>query len=236
MPRRLRMTLPGQAHHVIQRGNNRQPIFFDDRDRRVFLKRLGDALAAEGCWLHAYVLMTNHVHLLLTPATAEGIPRLMQGVGRNYVAYVNRTHGRTGTLWEGRYKATVVAGEGYVMACYRYIEANPVRAGMVRDAAEYPWSSHGRNALGRPGGLVTDHEIYRALGSTDETRREAYAERFAERMDDTLLSRVRDSVQRGWALGDDRFRAEVAMALGRGVDAPVRGRPLGAKKAKKGSE
>ena len=129
-----RIVLAGQAHHVIQRGNNRQAIFFTDDDRRVFLDKLGEALGREGCALHAYVLMTNHVHLLVTPERDEGIGRLLQSLGRSYVGHVNRAYGRTGTLWEGRFKSTIVDAEDYVMACYRYIEANPLRARMVERA------------------------------------------------------------------------------------------------------
>jgi REP element-mobilizing transposase RayT len=148
MPRPTRLVMAGQAHHVLQRGNNRQPVFFDDEGRRLYLRWLGEAAASEGCALHAYALMTNHVHLMLMPARAESISRLMQSVGRRYVGYVNRAHGRTGTLWEGRYKSTVLDSETYVLACQRYIEANPLRAAMVTRAEDYPWSSYRFSALG----------------------------------------------------------------------------------------
>ena len=225
MPRPQRLALGGQAHHLIQRGVDRQAIFFEDRDHIVFLEHLTAALKAEDCVLHAYVLMTNHLHLLVTPARAEGIGRLMQSLGRRYVGHVNRRHGRTGTLWEGRFKSTVVDAEDYVMACYRDIEANPLRAKMVASAGDYPWSSHGRNALGRPDPLVGDHEAYASLGATPETRRQIYREMFAAGLGEELLQILRDSVQRGWAPGGDRFRRQIEAALGRKVDAPVRGRP-----------
>jgi putative transposase len=220
-----RIVLAGQAHHIIQRGNNRQAIFFTDEDRRVFLDKLGEALGKEGCALHAYVLMTNHIHLLITPETDDGIGRLLQSVGRGYVGYVNRTYRRSGTLFEGRFKSTIVDAEGYVLACYRYIEANPVRAKMVGRAGDYPWSSHGRNAEGRPDALVQEHAVYRGLGSSAEARLQAYRELFQERLSKALLAELRDATQRGWVPGGDRFRKDIEAALGRRLSPPVRGRP-----------
>lgn len=224
MPRPARLILPGQPHHIIQRGNNRQPIFFDDRDRRLFRAMLGDALAAHGCALHAYVLMTNHFHLLLTPIEEAGVGRLMQSVGRRYVGHVNRTWLRTGTLWEGRFRSTILDSEHYVMACYRYIEANPVRAAMVARPEDHPWSSHGRNALGKPDALVSEHDCYAALGDTPGERQALYRQHFAD-LSPERTDTLRDATQRGWVPGRDSFRRQVAAALGRSVDAPVRGRP-----------
>jgi putative transposase len=225
MPRSPRLVMSGQAHHVIQRGNNRQAIFFEDADRRFFLDRLRIALAEHRCALHAWVLMTNHLHLLLTPETDDRIGRLMQSVGRSYVGYVNRRRGRTGTLWEGRFKSTIVDSEDYVMACYRYIEANPLRAAMVTDAGDHPWSSYRRNAFGRDDGLVRDHPNYRALASTSAERQSLYRQAFAEGLSDELLTTLRDATQRGWVPGRDAFRREVETALGRRLGPPVRGRP-----------
>ena len=210
MPRPVRLVLPGQVHHVIQRGNNRQPIFFEDRDRRLFLTMLGDALAAHRCALHAYVLMTNHVHLLITPEGEAGIASVMQSVGRRYVAHINRTHQRTGTLWEGRFRSTIVDSEAWVMACYRYIEANPIRAGMVTAPEDHPWSSHGRNAHGRPDPLVEEQDCYTALGDTAADRQAAYRAHFEDLAPDTIDT-LRDATQRGWVPGR--------------VAAPTRGRP-----------
>jgi REP element-mobilizing transposase RayT len=156
-------------------------MFFSDADRRFFLSELGDALVAHGCTLHAYVLMTNHIHLLITPTRDEAVGRLMQSLGRRYVGYVNRGYARTGTLWEGRFKSTIVDAEDYVMACYRYIEANLLRARMVPDAGEYEWSSYGANATGRRDPLLTEHEIYRSLGATPQERQAAYRAGGAER-------------------------------------------------------
>ncbi len=148
MARLPRLVAPGQAHHIIQRGNNRQAIFADERDYGVFLERLAEASARFGLAIHAYVLMTNHVHILATPQAAASMGRVMQSVGRRYVRYFNHVYGRTGTLWEGRYRATPIAAEDYLLACSRYIELNPVRAGMVVSPAHYRWSRYRCNAQG----------------------------------------------------------------------------------------
>jgi putative transposase len=225
MPRLARLCLSGQAHHVLQRGNNRQAVFFDDEGRRLFLRWLGEAAAAEGCAIHAYVLMTNHFHLAVTASRGDSIPRMMQSLGRRYVGYINRALRRTGTLWEGRYKSTVLDSESYLLACLRYIEANPLRAGMVARPEDHPWSSYGGNALGRSDMLLTPHETYRALGSAPLERQAAYRALFAEGLNREQLDALRDSIQRGWAPGSDRFRREVEIALGRRASIPRRGRP-----------
>jgi putative transposase len=164
MARLGRYFLPDQPLHVIQRGNNRAPIFFHDEDYARYRRWLGEAAARYGCAVHAYLLMTNHVHLLVTPQADGSLPGAMQSLGRRYVRYVNATYRRTGTLWEGRYRAAPIDSEAYFLACARYIEANPVRAGMVAHPSDYGWSSWGAHALGRADPLVTDHPIYRALG------------------------------------------------------------------------
>jgi putative transposase len=225
MPRQARLSMPGQAHHVLQRGNNRQAVFFDDGGRRLFLRWLGEAALVEDCTIHAYVLMTNHFHLAVTAAGPQSIPRMMQSLGRRYVGAINRTLGRTGTLWEGRYKSTILDSEAYLLTCLRYIEANPLRAGIVARPEDYPWSSYGCNALGRPDALLTPHEIYQALGCTPAERQEAYRSLFAEGLSAEQLETLRDSIQRGWAPGSDSFRHEVEIALGRRAGIPRRGRP-----------
>ncbi len=224
MPRQPRLTLAGEAHHVIQRGNNKQAIFYCDADRRLFLAELGEGLAKYDCRLHAYVLMTNHIHLLVTPGRDEAIGQLMQSLGRTYVGYVNRTYQRTGTLWEGRFKSTIVDAEDYVMACYHYIEANPVRARMVVNAGDYIWSSYAANALGHANALVSGHEVYTALGNTPETRQAQYCALFPE-LSEEVVATIRDATQRGWVPGSARFRRQIQDALGRRVERPVRGRP-----------
>ncbi len=225
MPRRSRLFVSGQAQNVIQRGNNRGAIFFEDSERRVYLDWLGEALADQGCALHAYVLMTNHVHLLITSDRQEAIPKALQSLGRRYVRYVNRTYGRTGTLWEGRYKSTILDSERYVLACHRYIEANPVRAFMVADAGDHSWSSYHHNAGGRADALLSEHPVYAALGTTAGERQNAYRKLFAEGLAPELVSEIRDATNRGWVPGSERFRKEIEAVVSRRVEPPRRGRP-----------
>jgi putative transposase len=150
MPRPARLNLPDIPQHITQRGNNRQVCFHADNDYRLYLELLHEACRAHDCSLHAYVLMTNHAHLLMTPATPEGVSKVMRDLGRDYVRAINRTYRRTGTLWEGRFKSSLVDTNRYCLTCYRYIEFNPVRAGMVSHPADYPWSSYHVNARGKP--------------------------------------------------------------------------------------
>jgi len=215
MARLPRYVVPGQPQHVIQRGNNRSAMFVATADYLYFLECLAAACTRHRCALHAYVLMTNHVHLLLTPGTASGIPKVMQSVGGRYVRYFNSVYARTGTLWEGRYRATVVDSARYLMECYRYIELNPVRAGMVADPARYPWSSHGAHALGTPDPLLDPHAIYRALGADDAARRAAYRAFCSGPADLATIRAIRDATNNAWALGGDRFRHEVGMTSSR---------------------
>ena len=209
MPRLPRFDLPGQPQHVIQRGNNREPVFGHDDDYTVYLDALADACGRFGCAVHAYVLMTNHVHLLLTPQAGDGIGRVMQSVGRRYVQYFNTAYRRTGTLWEGRYRAAPIDSERYLLTCMRYIELNPVRAGMARRPADYPWSSHAGNALDRDDPVLTPHEVYTRLGATPEDRRRAYRALFRGRLGEGTLREIREATNKAWALGDDRFRQKI---------------------------
>jgi len=225
MARLPRLFVAGLPNHVIQRGNNRGPIFFVDADRQRYLTWLGEALIGEGCALHAYVLMTNHVHLLVTAPAEQSLPRVLQSLGRRYVRHVNQRHGRTGTLWEGRFRSTIVDSETYLLACYRYIEANPLRARMVADAAEYRWSSYRHNALGEADALLTEHAVYLALGASSEARRTAYRALFREGLEAPILESIRDATQRGWAMGSEYFQQEIGATLGRRADPPQRGRP-----------
>ena len=201
MTRQPRFIVPGQPLHVIQRGNNRSAIFASEADYRVFWEWVSAACNRNDCLVHAYVFMTNHVHLLMTPASADGIGSVMQSVGRRYVHHFNRKHDRTGTLWEGRYRATLIDSEHYLLTCYRYIELNPVRAGLVANAAQYRWSSYGANALGLHDPLVTPHELFRALGYDDESRMAAYRALFRDTLDARTLSEIREATNKAWALG-----------------------------------
>jgi putative transposase len=210
-----RYAAPGMPQHVIQRGNNRSPTFLSESDYRYYLECLEEACRRWYCQVHAYVLMTNHVHLLLTPTTNDGVSRVMQTVGRRVVQRFNKAHARTGTLWEGRYKATIVEDDRYLFTCYRYIELNPVRAGLVVWPRDYRWSSHAANALGRRSSLVVPHAKYNDLGPDPVSRRAAYRALFAELLTDTDLETIREATNKGWALGGERFRDAVERSLNR---------------------
>ena len=218
MPRQPRFVIPGQPQHIIQRGNNRQEIFRAEADYQFYLKKLADMANKHECDIHAYVLMTNHVHLLVTPRQANGIAKMMQGLGRYYVQYFNHCYQRTGTLWEGRYKATLIDTELYLFTCMRYIELNPVRAtNMVAQASEYPWSSYGYNAMGESNQLVTPHLEYRRLGATAIERQAAYRQLFREPISETTLDQIREATNKAWVLGSDRFKQCVQTQLDRAV-------------------
>lgn len=180
MARQTRLDLPGIPQHVVQRGNNRLPCFLDDADRRRYLTPLAEALLDTSCKLHAYVLMDNHVHLLATPPEVGALARLMQKLGRGYVGQFNTRHRRTGTWWEGRYKASLVDSESHVLHCHRYIDLNPVRARMTDDPASYPWSSCASHCGLRQEAILLPHPEYTALAATPEARAEAYRQRLHE--------------------------------------------------------
>lgn len=224
MARLPRYAAPGMTQHVIQRGNNRSVICASPRDLRLLHEFLRTACERYGCHVHAYVFMTNHLHLLITPTTASGISRVLQTVGRRYAQWFNAVYDRTGHLWGGRYKATVIDSEQYLFACYRYIELNPVRAGMARNPRAYRWSSYRANALGAPDPLVTPHERYQMLAQDAADRQSAYRVLFAESLPDSTLAEIRDATNKGWALGNKRFRDEVAALLARRSEPAVRGR------------
>lgn len=215
MARLPRPDLAGVPQHVVQRGNNRLPCFLDDEDRQRYLQCLREGLLRYGCVLHAYVLMTNHVHLLMTPHEVGAVSRLMQTFGRNYAGLFNGRHGRTGTLWEGRYKSCLVDSEQYLLTCYRYIELNPVRARMVDDPAAYPWSSYRANGLGQPNTLITSQATYLALDKEDAGRHAAYRELVQQALSEETLAEIRVYLQQQRALGTDRFREQVQSKLQR---------------------
>jgi putative transposase len=225
MPRRDRYFLPDQPLHVIQRGNDRQAIFFADDDYVRYRDWLHDGACRHRCAIHAYVLMTNHVHLLVTPATAGSVPGLMQSLGRRYVRHVNDRYRRTGTLWEGRYRAAPIDSEAYLLTCQRYIELNPVRARMAADPADYPWSSHAANAGGAADPLVRPHALYQALGDTAEARRQTYRRLFDDALDEDIVTELRAATNGGWAIGGARFKEQIATKLRRRVTPLPPGRP-----------
>lgn len=209
MPRRSRLALGGVAWHIIQRGNNRCACFYSDDDYHRYLDTLFEQSEIHECRIHAYVLMTNHVHLLLTPEHADGPGQLMKQLGQRNVQYINRTYRRSGTLWEGRYKSTLVQSAGYVLACYRYIELNPVRAGMVDHPGEYLWSSYGTNGQRMQGWKIEPHEEYLELGSTVQHRLNAYRSLFKSEIDPEIVDQIRKSTNSNYALGDDRFKDDI---------------------------
>jgi len=225
MPRPPRYELAGVPQHVIQRGNNRQPAFFADDDYEAYLEWLRDAAERHDCDVHAYVLMTNHVHLLVTPQQTGAIGKLMQSVGRRYVPYINAHYGRTGTLWEGRYKASLVDSAGYLLSCYRYIEMNPVRAQMVGHPGEYRWSSYAAHAQNHEDPLIRDHREYLALGRSGDERQRAYRALFRSRLGKAELSAIRSALNECRVYGSERFKDTIEVALKRSVRAGKAGRP-----------
>ena len=225
MPRRARLSVTGIPWHIIQRGNKRATCFYADEDYRLYLEYLEELSTKFGCAVHAYVLMTNHVHLLLTPETQDSAALLMKHLGQRYVQYINRTYRRSGTLWEGRFRSCLTQTEDYVLACYRYIELNPVRADMVRHPREYRWSSYRTNAEGRSSTLIQAHDMYKRLGRSSDSRREAYRGLFKAHTDDRMLDSIRTATNGNYVLGTTRFQEEIAQMLGRRVVKGKAGRP-----------
>ena len=225
MPRRPRIQLDKVPLHIVQRGHNREACFFGEEDYQSYLHWLGEALAEHECALHAYVLMTNHVHLLLTPKRAASVPRLIMSLGRRYVQYINRTHGRTGTLWDSRYKSSVVHADSYLLTCQRYIELNPVRAAMVDDPAHYRWSSYRHNALGQADSHLTPHPVYTAIAATNKGRQSAYRALFRSHLDAAAIDDIRLALNQNQPLGNSRFHAQIEKRLGERRAARPRGRP-----------
>jgi putative transposase len=204
MPRAARIVVPGVALHIVQRGNNRAACFFSDSDRLAYLRLLLEYSRQVGCAVHAYCLMTNHVHLLVTPQASDACGLLMKHVGQHYVEHVNRVHARTGTLWEGRFKSSLVASAEYVLACYRYIELNPVRAGLSEHPRSHPWSSYRANAEGAADSLLEPHPYYTALEDDPDRLRRTYRQLFDAPMETELLSEIRAALRAGTALGSKR--------------------------------
>ena len=225
MARLPRFFIPDQPQHIIQRENNREPIFADRKDFLFCLDCLRELAGRYGLLIHAYVLMTNHMHLLATPEREESIPKVMQSLGRKYVQYFNYTYQRTGTLWEGRYKATLIDTERYLLTCYRYIELNPVRARMHNHPAEYPWSSFRHNAMGEPDELVNCHPIYFELGDNSEERQSNYRALFEADILEQELTEIREATNKAWVLGSSHFKEKVQALTDRRVEKLSRGRP-----------
>jgi len=225
MPRKPRFFIPGLATHLVQRGNNRQAIFFEEADYKAYLSLMNEARDRFSCAIHAYVLMTYHVHLLGTPAEKTSVSKMMQYIGRHYVPYINRKYSRSGTLWEGRFRAAIIETSAYLLSCYRYIELNQVRAGMVQHPGEYPWSSFLKNGLQTEDGLITEHSEYLNLGESRTKRASNYRLLFNQPIPDEELSSVRNHTQSGTPLGNSKFREEIESALAIKTGQPIRERP-----------
>ncbi len=225
MPRRARLAVAGIPWHIIQRGVNRGACFFAEDDYQFYLHYLREYSRDFGCDVHAYVLMTNHVHLLLTPKETDSASRMMKHLGQRYVQYVNRVSVRSGTLWEGRYRSCLTQAKDYVLACYRYIELNPVRAGMVAQPRQYRWSSYLANAEGKSDLVIAAHDQYRRLGQSAELRREAYRALFKAHLDPERLKEIRQATNGNFALGTKKFQADIEAALGRRASRGKAGRP-----------
>jgi putative transposase len=229
MARQPRLTVPGYAHHIIQRGNNRQAIFTTSSDYELLLDLLHEHAAKQQVAIHSYVLMSNHFHLLATPETVEGIPRMMQAVGRRYVQTYNLRQQRTGTLWEGRYRSTLIQTERYLLACMAYIDLNPVRAGLVADPEDYPWSSHHHYIGRRVDRLITPHALYWEMGNTPFARDQSYGDMVRAGIGQDQQRALTDSALRGWALGEPDYVAELQRRTERRVAKGQPGRPLAKK-------
>ena len=225
MARLPRYFVKGQPQHIIQRGNNRELIFIHDDDYHFYIECLQSAIQKNKLSVHSYVLMSNHVHILASPDVETSISKTLQSVGRKYVQYFNYTYKRTGTLWEGRYKATVIDSDQYLLTCMRYIELNPVRANMVKHPCDYPWSSYAANAEGKTNKLVKPHEVYRKMGVNEEERQSTYRRLFQSAIGKADLNALREATNKGWVLGGDRFREEIERLSGRRSVVKPRGRP-----------
>ena len=227
MARLPRLTVTGFPHHVILRGNNRQPIFLGNADRERMLALIEQHSQAQAVHVHAYVLMDNHLHLLLTPQKEAAVSTMMQAIGRSYVRLFNQLHGRSGTLWEGRYRSTLVQSERYLLACMVYIDLNPVRAGMVAQAADHPWSSHAHYLGRRVDRLITPHPLFWDLGNTPFAREAAYRDLVGAGVSPPQQEALTRAALTGWALGSDAFLKDLQEGTPRRIAPGQRGRPPG---------
>ena len=223
MARLPRICLPGVPQHIIQRGNNRQACFASEDDFSAYASWLAEYSRKYRVKVHAWVFMTNHVHLLVTPTTPNGVSSMMQMIGRHYVRYFNYTYRRSGTLWEGRFKSCIVDAENYLLVCQRYIELNPVRAGMVESPSDYFWSSYRANGLGKAVSFWDPHPVYLGLSRSKDERLAAYRSLFSAHVDVSEISMIREATNKGLAIGDDRFKCEIEKLSGRRVTELKRG-------------
>jgi putative transposase len=234
MARLPRLVLPNQPHHLIQRGNNRQNIFREAEDYQRFLSWLKESAKFYGVAIHAYVLMPNHLHLLASPSEQQSLASLMQKVGRLYVPWFNKKYARTGGLFEGRFRTSLVDTERYFMVCSRYIELNPVRAHVVSDPGDYAWSSYSHHAGIRQDPLVSDHPLYWSLGNTPFQREASYMDMVRQGISDEEVAQISLAVNKGWPLADYSFKLDLERKTARRILPAKRGRP--SKQSTPGSE
>ena len=225
MARLARVAPVGVPQHILRRGNNRQVCFGSEEEMKAYLNWLKELSKKHQVDVHAWVLMTNHVHLLCTPWKEQAISRMMQSIGRLYVRYYNYTYQRSGTLWEGRFKSCLVQSERYLLELYRYIELNPVRAGMVDDPSDYSWSSYAINALGVASELPTPHPEYLALGKSKTERLRNYRDLFKAHVGTNQLKEIREHINKGLALGNERFTSQIEALTQQRITARKPGRP-----------
>jgi len=215
MARLPRIVIPNQPMHIMHRGNNRQDIFESEEDMTRIKEDIKSALLKSGCSLHAYVIMTNHLHLLITPQDKAQLTVFMQSMANKYVRYFNAKHQITGTIWDGRFRSCLVDSEHYLFALYKYIEMNPVKAGMVSDIVDYPWSSYHHNALGSEDELITEHELYQSLASSPLQRCFQYKAVFDELDIDKQQQKITDATMRGDLYGSEGFHRDIAKLISR---------------------
>ncbi len=225
MARLPRYAIKNQPQHIIQRGRNGQQIFFEEQDYQYFYDCLEAAAYNYQLKIHAYVLMPSHVHLLATPSNTDSISRVTQSIGRNYVQYFNECIGGSGTIWEGRYRATVVDSKNYLLTCSRYIESYPVRGGLVKKEADYRWSSYAHNALGKVEEMISAHQEYLKLGNSDKERANAYRALFKQNLCSQTVELITESALKGWVLGDSKFARKIEKLSGRRAFQLPKGRP-----------
>jgi putative transposase len=225
MARLARLYVPDQPQHVILRGLAQQPAFVDEADYALFIDTLRSAARDYRLSVHAYVLLPDGVHLLVTPHDEASLPKTMQAVGRRYVAYFNRRHGRRGTLWEGRYRATVIEGERYFLVCSRLIELSPVRRQLAVAPEQYRWSSYGHHIGLSIDPVVTDHQLYWQLGNTPFERQRAYLQLCEQPLDPRTVDELQQATLKGWVLGGEPYRAWAAREANRRISPLQRGRP-----------
>ena len=227
MARLPRYRIKNLPQHIIQQGRDGQEIFFEDQDYQYFRDCLDAAAYNYQLEVHAFVLMPDHVHILATPGNTNSISRTTQSIGRNYVQYFNECYGGSGTLWEGRYRSTVIESKQYLLACSRYIELNPVRNGLVSKPADYHWSSYAHNALGKVDEMITAHKEYLQLGSDDKSRVKAYRSMFRQKLGTGMVQQITDATLKGWVLGDSKFARKIEKLSGRRATQLPKGRPRG---------